>query len=135
MHMAQLQLAQGDKVLGFDNLNDYYDPALKRARLAQLLPLPGFRFVQPDVADHAALDALFAAEGITHVVHLAAQAGVRYLLQSPRACVQSNRVGFGNVLEVCRQHRLSTSCKTAPAACTAPTARCRFRSRTTWTTR
>ncbi len=71
-----------------------------------MLPLPGFRFVQADVADHAALDALFAAERFTHVVHLTAQAGVRYSLQNPRAYVQSNLVGFGHVLEACRQHRV-----------------------------
>ena len=106
MHVAQLLLARGDEVLGLDNLNDYYDPALKRARLAQLLPLPGFRFVQADVADHATLDALFAAERFAHVVHLAAQAGVRYSLQNPRAYLQSNLVGFGNVLEACRQHKV-----------------------------
>ena len=70
MHVAQLLLGRGDEVLGLDNLNDYYDPALKQARMAQLLPLPGFRFVQADVADYAALDVLFAAEGFTHVVHL-----------------------------------------------------------------
>lgn len=104
MHVAQLLLARGDEVVGLDNLNDYYDPALKQARLAQLRHMPGFRFVQADVADHAALDALFAAERFTHVVHLAAQAGVRYPLQNPRAYVQSNLVGFGNVLEACRQH-------------------------------
>lgn len=87
MHVAQCLLSRGDEVLGLDNLNDYYDPALKQARLAQLLSLPGFRFVQADVADHVALDTLFAAERFTHVVHLAAQAGVRYSLQNPRAYV------------------------------------------------
>jgi UDP-glucuronate 4-epimerase len=104
MHVAQLLLARGDEVLGLDNLNDYYDPALKRARLAQLQPSPGFRFVEVDIADHEALDALFAAEKPTHVINLAAQAGVRYSLQNPRAYLQSNLVGFGNVLEACRQH-------------------------------
>jgi UDP-glucuronate 4-epimerase len=104
MHVAQLLLARGDEVLGLDNLNDYYDPALKRARLAQLQPSPGFRFVEADIADHVALDALFAAEKPTHVINLAAQAGVRYSLQNPRAYLQSNLVGFGNVLEACRQH-------------------------------
>jgi UDP-glucuronate 4-epimerase len=104
MHVAQLLLARGDEVLGLDNLNDYYDPALKRARLAQLQPSPGFRFVEADIADHVTLDALFAAEKPTHVINLAAQAGVRYSLQNPRAYLQSNLVGFGNVLEACRQH-------------------------------
>lgn len=104
MHVARRLLARGDEVLGIDNLNDYYDPKLKTDRLAQLRPFPGFRFVQADVADHASMDSLFAAEKPTHVVHLAAQAGVRYSLQNPRAYVQSNLVGFGNVLEASRQH-------------------------------
>lgn len=107
MHVAQRLLSRGDEVLGLDNLNDYYSPALKQARLAQLQPLPGFRFIQADVADHTALDALFAAEMPTHVVHLAAQAGVRYSLQNPSAYVQSNLVGFGNVIEACRRHSVA----------------------------
>jgi UDP-glucuronate 4-epimerase len=106
MHVAQLLLARGDEVVGLDNLNDYYAPALKQARLSQLLRLPGFRFVQADVADYDALDTLFAVEHFSHVVHLAAQAGVRYSLQNPRVYVQSNLVGFGNVLEACRQYRV-----------------------------
>jgi len=106
MHVAQILLARGDEVMGLDNLNDYYDPALKQARLSQLLPQPRFRFMQADVADHAKLNALFVAEGFTHVVHLAAQAGVRYSLQNPQAYVQSNLVGFANVLEACRQHKV-----------------------------
>jgi UDP-glucuronate 4-epimerase len=104
MHVARRLLARGDEVLGIDNLNDYYDPQLKHDRLAQLRPFPGFRFVQADVADPASMDSLFAAEKPTHVVHLAAQAGVRYSLQNPSAYVQSNLVGFGHVLEACRQH-------------------------------
>lgn len=104
MHVARRLLARGDEVLGIDNLNDYYDPQLKHDRLAQLRPFPGFRFVQADVADPAAMDSLFATEKPTHVVHLAAQAGVRYSLQNPSAYIQSNLVGFGHVLEACRQH-------------------------------
>lgn len=106
MHVAQLLLERGDEVVGLDNLNDYYSPALKQARLSQLLRFPGFRFVQADVADHGALDALFAAEHFSHVLHLAAQAGVRYSLQNPRIYIQSNLVGFGNMLEACRQYRV-----------------------------
>lgn len=106
MHAAKLLLERGDEVVGLDNLNDYYSPALKQARITQLLRLPGFRFVQADVADHVALDALFAAEHFSHVLHLAAQAGVRYSLQNPRIYIQSNLVGFGNVLEACRQYEV-----------------------------
>jgi UDP-glucuronate 4-epimerase len=95
-------LARGDSVVGLDNLNDYYDVALKQARLARLLPHPAFRFVKLDLADRAGLAALFAAEGFDRVVHLAAQAGVRYSLTNPQAYVESNLVGFGHVLEGCR---------------------------------
>jgi UDP-glucuronate 4-epimerase len=95
-------LARGDSVVGLDNLNDYYDVALKHARLARLLPQPAFRFVKLDLADRAGMSALFAAEGFDRVVHLAAQAGVRYSLTNPQAYVESNLVGFGHVLEGCR---------------------------------
>ncbi len=95
-------LARGDSVVGLDNLNDYYDVGLKQSRLARLLPHPGFRFVRLDVADRAGMAALFAAEGFDRVVHLAAQAGVRYSLTHPQAYVESNLVGFGHVLEGCR---------------------------------
>ncbi len=104
MHVSQLLLARGDTVVGLDNLNDYYDPALKEARLARLAPRPGFRFVKMDVADRTGMAALFAAEGFDRVVHLAAQAGVRYSIQNPHAYIDSNIVGFTNVLEGCRHH-------------------------------
>lgn len=106
MHVALRLLARGDTVVGLDNLNDYYEPALKQARLARLLSVAGFRFVQADVADQTALDALFAQEQFTHVVHLAAQAGVRYSLQNPSAYLQSNLLGFGNVLQACRHNAI-----------------------------
>ena len=102
MHVAQLLLARGDSVVGLDNLNDYYDPRLKRDRLARLAAQPGFGFVELDVADRAAMQALFADAGFDRVVHLAAQAGVRYSLVNPQAYVDSNVVGFMNVLEGCR---------------------------------
>ncbi len=102
MHCAQRLLAQGCTVTGVDNLNDYYDPRLKRARLAQLLPQPGFRFVEADIADCAAVAALFDALPPRRVLHLAAQAGVRHSLENPHAYVQSNLVGFANILEACR---------------------------------
>jgi len=102
MHVSQLLLARGDQVVGLDNLNDYYSPELKQDRLARLLPLAGFRFVKMDVADRAAMAALFAQEKFDRVVHLAAQAGVRYSLLNPHAYIDSNVVGFMNVLEGCR---------------------------------
>jgi UDP-glucuronate 4-epimerase len=102
MHVSQLLLARGDAVVGLDNLNDYYSVQLKRDRLARLTPSAGFRFVQMDVADRAGMAALFAEERFDRVVHLAAQAGVRYSLQNPHAYVDSNVVGFMNILEGCR---------------------------------
>jgi UDP-glucuronate 4-epimerase len=102
MHTSERLLARGDEVLGLDNLNDYYDPTLKEARLARLTPHPGFRFVKMDVADRAGMERLFAEEGFDRVIHLAAQAGVRYSLQNPQAYIDSNVVGFMNILEGCR---------------------------------
>jgi UDP-glucuronate 4-epimerase len=102
MHTAQRLLARGDAVTGIDNLNSYYDPALKQARLAQLQDLPGFRFERLDVADRAGMEALFARERFDTVVHLAAQAGVRYSITNPHAYFESNLTGFGHVLEGCR---------------------------------
>jgi UDP-glucuronate 4-epimerase len=105
MHVAQALMARGERVVGIDNLNDYYDPALKRARLQRLAETPGqFQFQQIDVADMPALEALFKAESFTRVIHLAAQAGVRYSLTNPHAYSQSNLVGFVNMLEACRHH-------------------------------
>jgi UDP-glucuronate 4-epimerase len=104
MHVAQALLDRGDEVVGLDNLNDYYDVGLKRARLARLQARPRFRFELTDLADQAAAAASFAAGGIERVVHLAAQAGVRHSLTHPHAYAQSNLVGFLNVLEGCRQH-------------------------------
>ena len=102
MHVSQLLLARGDRVVGLDNLNDYYSPELKRDRLARLLPAAGFRFVKMDVADRDGMASLFAEEKFDRVVHLAAQAGVRYSLVNPHAYIDSNVVGFMNVLEGCR---------------------------------
>ena len=95
-------LARGDEVVGLDNLNDYYSVQLKRDRLARLTPHPNFRFVQLDVADRSGIQALFERERFDRVVHLAAQAGVRYSLKNPHAYVDSNIVGFMNILEGCR---------------------------------
>jgi len=107
MHVSERLLARGDEVLGLDNLNDYYDPSLKESRLERLRPLARFRFVKADVADRGAMARLFAEEKFDRVVHLAAQAGVRYSLKNPHAYVDSNLVGFVNVLEGCRHSRVA----------------------------
>ncbi len=104
MTTALQLLARGDEVVGLDNLNPYYDVQLKLDRLQRLQALAGFRFVKIDVADRPAMESLFAAEEFERVIHLAAQAGVRYSLQNPHAYIESNIVGFMNVLEGCRHH-------------------------------
>lgn len=101
---AQRLLARGDEVVGIDNLNDYYDVSLKMARLERLTPNPGFRFIRMDLADEQAMAALFAAEKFERVVHLGAQAGVRYSLKNPGSYIQSNIVGTLHILEGCRIH-------------------------------
>jgi len=103
-HTCELLLGRGDEVVGLDNLNDYYDVRLKEARLARLKGRPGFRFHRLDLADRAGMEALFAAEKPQRVIHLAAQAGVRYSIRNPHAYVDSNLVGFMNILEGCRHH-------------------------------
>lgn len=95
-------LARGDEVIGVDNLNDYYDPALKRARLARQANHPGYVDVFADIADRAAMQATFASYQPDRVIHLAAQAGVRYSLVNPHAYIESNVLGFMNILEGCR---------------------------------
>ena len=100
--LAQRLLDRADEVLGYDNLNDYYDVRLKQARLDRLTPRDGFSFVKAALEDRAALDAAFDAFKPQRVVNLAAQAGVRYSLENPRAYIDANIVGFLNVLEACR---------------------------------
>jgi UDP-glucuronate 4-epimerase len=97
-------LARGDEVVGIDNLNDYYDVNLKHARLARLTAHERFTFVQIDIADRAGIEALFAKQRPDRVVNLAAQAGVRYSLVNPQAYIESNVVGFMNILEGCRHN-------------------------------
>jgi UDP-glucuronate 4-epimerase len=104
MHVAERLFAAGHQVTGLDNLNDYYDPALKQARLARLRDRPGFAFQRLDLADGAGMRALFAAGGFERVVHLGAQAGVRYSLTNPQVYLDSNVTGTLNVLEGCRHH-------------------------------
>lgn len=104
MHTSLRLLARGDEVIGVDNLNDYYDVALKEARLKQLGDHPRFQFHKLDVADQPGMSALFAQAKPQRVIHLAAQAGVRYSLVNPQAYIDSNVVGFTNILEGCRHN-------------------------------
>ncbi|MGC2777575.1 MAG: NAD-dependent epimerase [Bradyrhizobium sp.] len=103
-HLTQRLLAEGRQVVGIDNLNNYYDPRLKEARLDILKTQPGFTFHKLDLVDRAGIKAMFARHRFPAVVHLAAQAGVRYSLENPHAYVDANLEGFINVLEGCRHH-------------------------------
>ena len=102
LHTARALLERGDEVVGLDNLNAYYDPGLKAARLAILQRHPRFRFERAELADRGAIEAVFARERFERVVHLAAQAGVRYSLENPHLYLDSNVTGFLHVLEGCR---------------------------------
>ncbi len=106
-HLSKLCLERGHRVVGLDNLNDYYDPALKTARLNLLLAHPGFVFEKVSLEDAAGIARIFAAHKPTRVVNLAAQAGVRYSLENPRAYIDANIVGFLNILESCRAHAVA----------------------------
>ncbi|MFC4860147.1 NAD-dependent epimerase [Pseudomonas sp. MAHUQ-62] len=106
-HVSRYLLERGDEVVGIDNLNDYYEVSLKEARLRELTPYPSFSFQRMDIADRASMNTLFANGGFDRVVHLAAQAGVRYSLENPHAYADSNLVGFLNVLEGCRQQEIA----------------------------
>jgi UDP-glucuronate 4-epimerase len=102
-HVSQRLLARGDSVVGFDVVNDYYDPSIKEARLERLGAGNGdFSFLRENLADRAALERCFADHKFDRVIHLAAQAGVRYSLENPHAYVESNLIGFTNILEACR---------------------------------
>ena len=105
-HTAEYLLARGDEVIGFDNVNDYYDPSLKEARLARLDGKPGYSFVRADLADRDAVEAAFADHKVDRVVHLAAQAGVRYSIENPHAYIDSNIIGTLHILEGCRHHEV-----------------------------
>ena len=106
MHTAAALLARGEAVIGIDNLDGYYDTVLKRARLARLHGLPGFTFRRADIADNEAMDRL-APDGVDRILHLAAQAGVRYSLENPRAYVRANIAGHLNLLELARRRGAS----------------------------
>ena len=101
-HVCQRLLSQGHRVVGLDNLNDYYSVDLKQSRLAHLTPHNNFRFYKIDLADQAAIDDVFAENAFTKIIHLAAQAGVRYSLQNPHTYISSNLVGFFNMIEAAR---------------------------------
>ncbi|GAB3002493.1 NAD-dependent epimerase [Arenimonas maotaiensis] len=104
MHTAETLLARGDTVIGFDNLNDYYDVSLKHARLTRLQAHPNYIHITADLADRAAVEAVFAAHTPQRVIHLAAQAGVRYSKENPHVYADSNLTGFLHILEGCRHH-------------------------------
>lgn len=106
MHVAKILLGRGNKIIGIDNLNNYYDPKLKLARLEQLKPFQNFRFIKGDIADKNLIESLFESEKPEQVINLAAQAGVRYSLENPHAYIQSNIVGFANILEGCRHNNV-----------------------------
>lgn len=103
-HVARRLLARGDEVVGLDNLNDYYDVTLKRARLTRLTELKGYTHVDADLADRGAIEGLFAGHRPERVVHLAAQAGVRYAAENPHVYISSNVTGFLHIIEGCRHH-------------------------------
>ncbi|MBU2711392.1 NAD-dependent epimerase [Zooshikella harenae] len=108
-HVSIQLLARGDEVVGLDNLNDYYDVTLKEARLARIRSQSGaenFRFIKMELADKEGIEQLFTAEKFDKVINLAAQAGVRYSLENPHAYVDSNIVGFMNILEGCRHQQV-----------------------------
>ncbi|VXD14022.1 NAD-dependent epimerase [Planktothrix paucivesiculata] len=105
-HLCQRLLDRGDTIIGIDNLNDYYDVSLKQARLEQLTPREGFSFQQLDLADREGMNQLFSQGNFERVAHLAAQAGVRYSLKNPYAYLDSNLVGFLNILEGCRHSQI-----------------------------
>ena len=103
-HTSERLLARGDEVVGLDNVNNYYDPTLKEARLARLARHPGFRMMRLELGDRDGVERVFREERFDRVIHLAAQAGVRYSLTNPHAYIDSNLVGFLHILEGCRHH-------------------------------
>ena len=105
-HLCDKLLARGDRVTGLDNLNDYYEVSLKEARLARLQGREGFDFVRADLEDRATMEQLFQDNSFDAVINLAAQAGVRYSLENPHAYIDSNIVGFTNIMECCRHHKI-----------------------------
>lgn len=107
MHCAKILLDRGDQVIGVDNLNDYYDVGLKKARLDLLTPYENFKFIKCSIEDRDAIKAAFSEEKLDSVIHLAAQAGVRYSLTNPHAYITANVMGYTNILEECRHNHVS----------------------------
>jgi len=105
-HVTERLLAEGRQVVGIDNLNAYYDPGLKRARLARLTCPPRFEFAEIDITDRPAMETLFARDAFGNVIHLAAQVGVRYSIENPHVYAEANLTGFLHVLEGCRRTRV-----------------------------
>mgnify|MGYP000965555517 CR=1 FL=1 len=105
-HVARALLADGRRVVGLDDLNAYYDPSLKQARLDMLRASDGFEFVQADIADRAAISQAFARHRFASAIHLAAQAGVRHSIEHPHAYADANLEGFVNILEGCRHNKV-----------------------------
>jgi UDP-glucuronate 4-epimerase len=133
-HLADRLLGEGARVTGVDNLNSYYDVSLKEARLKLLAEKKSFAFHRIDIEDAERMGGLFEGSRFDTVVHLAAQAGVRYSMENPHSYVYSNLVGFLNVLEGCRRIRRAISCSPRAAPSTARTACSPSRSGITWTT-
>ena len=116
-HVAERLLAAGHQITGLDNLNDYYDVNLKLSRLALLQANPAFRFVKGDLADRALIASLFTEGQFQRVIHLGAQAGVRYSLDNPHAYADANLVGHLNILEGCRQHQIEHLLYASSSSC------------------
>ena len=110
-HTSQRLLKQGARVIGLDNLNTYYEVKLKEDRLRQLTEHSNFSFVSADLSDRDAVTSVFADQQLDFIIHLAAPAGVRYSLENPHAYIDSNLVGFTNILEGCRNHKVKHHCQ------------------------
>lgn len=134
-HLTDRLLGRGDAVVGLDNLNDYYDPGLKRARLARLEGRPGFTFVRLDLSDREGMAELFERQRFSRVVNLAAQAGVRYSLENPWSYIDSNIQGFMTVLEGCRHHDVEHLVYASSSSVYGLNTRMPFSVTTTWTIR
>ena len=104
-HLCKEFILKGHEVVGVDNINDYYDSSLKYSRISQI-PAKNFSFIKADISSAKDLESIFKEHDIDYVVNLAAQAGVRYSISNPQAYIQSNLVGFGNILEMCRNYKV-----------------------------
>jgi UDP-glucose 4-epimerase len=123
-HVSQRLLAAGHQVVGIDNLNDYYDVSLKQARLDQILQHPEFIFLKMDLADRQAISSLFEDHAFDRVIHLGAQAGVRYSIDNPHAYADANLIGHLNILEGCRHHKVGHLLYASSSSVYGLTAKC-----------